>query len=149
KQPTQPVLPAGAILTSVLAEPGGKLLVGGSEKNTKKGTTPLAAKWSGKSWTVTTLPGPSSAKWALSSLALDGKGGTWALAQASNRESGRIWHLSGHTWSVVKPSFGKHAWILTQLAAVPHTDSVWAVGALKQGKNGALGLIAVAGPPPR
>jgi hypothetical protein len=149
KQPAQPVLPAGAILTSVLAEPGGKLLVGGSEKNTKEGTTPLAAKWSGKSWTVTTLPGPSSAKWALSALAPDGKGGTWALAQASNRESGRIWHLSGHAWSIVKPNFGKHTWVLTQLAAVPHTDSVWAVGALKQGKTGAEGLIAVAGPTPR
>jgi hypothetical protein len=81
--------------------------------------------WSGKSWAVVSLPGPSSAKWALSALAPDGKGGTWALAQASNRESGRIWHLSGHAWSIVKPDFGKHAWILTQLAAVPHTESVW------------------------
>ncbi len=147
QQPAQPVLPAGSILTSVLTGPGGKVLVGGSEKNSKKGTTPLAATWTGKAWTVATLPGPSSAKWALTSLAPDGSG-VWAIASASNRESGRLWHLSGKTWSAVTPAFGKHAWILTQLAAVPHTDSTWAVGALRQGSSGSDGLIAVAGPTP-
>lgn len=147
QQPVQPVLPAGAILTSVLAGPGSKVLAGGSEKNTKKGTSPIAATWSGKAWSVASLPGPSSAKWTLTGLAPDGKG-VWAIAHAANRQSGRLWHLAGKTWSVVKPSFGGRTWALTQMAAVPHTGSVWAVGALKQGAS-ADALIAVAGPTPR
>jgi hypothetical protein len=145
-QPAQPVLPAGANLTSVLAEQGGNVLVGGAAPNSHKGTTPLAATWNGKSWTVANLPGPSSATWTLTSLAPDGHG-VWAVALASNRQSARLWHLAGTTWSIVTPDFGKHAWILEQLAAVPHTSSVWGAGALQQG-SGAEGLIAVAGPAP-
>ncbi len=60
----------------------------------------------------------------------------------------RLWHLTGVTWSQVTPGFGKHLWLLTQLAAVPHSGSVWGVGAVRSGKH-ADGLIAIAGPAPR
>jgi hypothetical protein len=143
----QPVLPAGSSLNSVLAEQNGHVLAGGSEKNSHKGTTPLAATWNGTAWSVATLPDASSAKWTLASLAADGRG-AWAVAYANNRESTQIWRLSGSSWSLVKPAFGKHASILTELAAVPHSSSAWAAGALRAG-NGAKGLIAVAGPTPR
>jgi hypothetical protein len=145
--PAQPVLPAGGSLTSVLVEQNGHVLAGGSAKNSHKGTTPLAATWNGTAWSVASLPDASSAKWTLTSLAADGRG-AWAVAYASNRESSQLWRLSGSTWSLVKPAFGKHAWILAQLAAVPHSSTVWAAGALKEGSS-AEGLIAVAGPTPR
>jgi hypothetical protein len=146
-EPAQPVLPAGAELGSVLTESNGTVLAGGSEKNSHKGTTPLAATWNGKTWAVRVLPDSSSAKWTLTSLAADGRG-AWAIAYASNRESSQLWRLSGSSWSNVKPAFGKHAFALVQLAAVPGTSSDWAAGALKEG-NGALAMIAVAGPTPR
>jgi hypothetical protein len=145
--PAQPALPAGANLTSVLAEQNGGVLAGGSEKNPHKGTTPLAATWNGTAWTVAALPASSTAKWSLTSLAADGRG-AWAVAYASNRESTQIWRLSGSTWSLVKPAFAKRTSILVQLASVPHTSSAWGAGALKSG-NSALAMIAVAGPTPR
>jgi hypothetical protein len=146
--PAQPVLPAGANLTSVLVEQNGHVLAGGSEKNSHKGATPLAATWNGTAWTVAALPSSSTAKWTLTSLAADGRG-AWAVADATNRESSQVWRLSGSTWSLVKPAFGKRASVLLQLASVPHTSSAWGAGALKAGKSGALAMIAVAGPTPR
>jgi hypothetical protein len=145
--PAQPVLPTGATLTSVLAGQNGHVLVGGSVKNGHKGTTPLAVTWNGTAWSdATLLPDASSARWTLESLAADGRG-AWAVAFATNREVTQLWHLSGRTWSLVKPAFGKHASILLQLAAVPGTSSAWAAGALREG-NSAAGLIAVAGRTP-
>ena len=145
--PAQSVLPAGASLNSVLVEQIGRVLAGGAAKNSHKGTTPLAATWNGTAWSVASLPDASSAKWTLTSLAPDGRG-AWAAAYASNRQSTQLWRLSGSTWSLVRPAFGKHASVLAQLAAVPHSGSVWAAGAIKDGE-GAEGLIAVAGPTPR
>jgi hypothetical protein len=148
----QPVLPAGANLTAVVAEPDGTVWIGGSVKNGAKGTTAFAAKWikAGSAWTLTRLGGASPGKWALADMVLDGRGGIFGLAVALNvkGEPERLWQLTGSTWSRVTPNFGKHEWILTQLASVPGTASVWGVGALKVG-NSEDGLIAIAGPTPR
>jgi hypothetical protein len=148
----QPVLPAGANLTSVVTEPGGTVWIGGSLKNGAKGTTAVAAKWTtaASAWAVERLGGSSSAKWDLSDLAGDGRGGIWGLAVAGNvrGEPERLWHLTGTTWSKVTPNFGKREWILIQLAAVPGTASVWGVGAFKVGRS-ADALIAIDGPTPR
>jgi hypothetical protein len=146
QQPAQPVLPAGSHLTSVLVE-SGKVIVGGSRSNSAKGRTPLTVTWNGTAWSAPSAGPSSTAKWELAGLAPDGRGGTWALGQASNRESAKLWHLAGGKWTVVTPAFGRHAWILFQLTAVPHSASVWAAGALREGKT-AAGLIALAGPKP-
>ena len=148
----QPALPAGANLTSVVAEPGGTVWIGGSVKNGAKGTTAFAAKWTqaAKTWTLAHLGGASPGKWELVDMAASGRGGIWGLALAVNvkGQPSRLWHLSGATWSKVTPDFGKREWFLAQLASVPGTASVWGVGALKIGKS-ADGLIAVDGPMPR
>jgi hypothetical protein len=147
----QPVLPAGANLTSVLTEPGGTVWIGGSVKNGVKGTTAFAAKWTpaAPAWTLARLGGASPGKWDLADMAADGHGGIWGAALAANvkGQPGRLWHLSGATWSQVTPNFGAHEWILTQLAAVPGTASVWGVGALRAAKS-TDGLIAIEGPAP-
>ncbi len=148
----QPVLPAGANLTSVVAEPDGTVWIGGSVKNGAKGTTAFAAKWTtaASAWTLARLGGATSGKWGLGDMAPDGRGGIFGVALAINvkGEPERLWHLAGTTWSRVAQHFGKHEWIFTQLAAVPGTHSVWGVGALKVGK-GEDGLIAINGPTPR
>ena len=59
-------------------------------------------------------------------MARDGAGGLWGVTVAGDvkGEPERLWHLTGATWSQVKPAFGNRQWILTQLAAVPGTSSV-------------------------
>jgi hypothetical protein len=146
QQPAQPVLASGAHLTTVQVE-SGQVVVGGSQPNSAKGRTPFTLTWNGTAWSAPALGGASTAKWEVAGLAPDGRGGTWALGQASNRTSAKLWHLGGGKWMAVTPAFGRHAWILFQLTAVPHSDSVWAAGALREGTR-AAGLIAVAGPTP-
>jgi len=125
----------------------GKVIVGGSRPNALKGRTPLTVTWNGTAWSAPSAGSTSTAKWEVASLASDGRGGTWALGLASNRTSAKLWRLSGGKWTVATPAFGPHAWILFQLSAVPHSDSVWGAGALREGKL-AAGLIALAGPKP-
>jgi hypothetical protein len=148
----QPALPVGANLTSVQAGPGGTVWIGGSVRNSAKGTTAFAAKWTtaASAWALARLGGASAGKWELTDMASDGRGGIWGIAVAKNvkGEPERMWHLSGATWSKVTPGFGKREWILTQLATVPGTASVWGVGALKAGTSGNA-LIAIDGPTPR
>ncbi|HEY2314342.1 MAG TPA: hypothetical protein VGH96_12060, partial [Streptosporangiaceae bacterium] len=145
---SQPTLAAGGKLTSITAEPGGTVIVGGSAPNSAKGTTPLAADWTGGTWSVASLPGTATAaKWELGVLSPDGSGGAWAVADAANRGTERLWHLHGMTWSQVTPGFGK-PWLLLALALVPGTHSVWAVGAIQHSAS-ANGLIAIDGPTPR
>ena len=82
---------------------------------------------------------------------VDGSGWLWrplGLAAADNRQTQRLWHLHGTTWSQATPNFGKHEWELQALAQVPHTSSVWGVGATRRG-SGADGLIGIDGPTPR
>ena len=148
----QPALPAGANLTSVVTGPGSTVWIGGSVKNSAKGTTAFAAKWTpaAKTWTLAHLGGASPGNWELVGMAAAGRGGIWGLALATNDngQPSRLWHLSGATWSKVTPDFGKREWFLTELASVPGTASVWGVGAIRVGKS-EDGLIAIAGPTPR
>jgi hypothetical protein len=148
QEPAQPALPAGSHLSSVLAEPQGKVLVGGSEPNARKGRSPMTLTWNGTSWSAPSEAAPTSAKWEIASLVPDGRGGTWALGDGTNGNSAELWHLVGARWLVAKPNFGRHTWIMFQLSAVPHSDSVWGAGAVREGKT-TDGLIGVAGATPR
>jgi hypothetical protein len=150
QEPTQPTAPTGEklSLTSVLAEQGGTVLVAGSVTNSHKGTSPTAVSWNGTTWSAPSEGPGSTAKWDVTSVASDGHSGVWAVANASNRGTSELLHLTGTKWSVVKPDFGKHAWVLLGLSAVPHSQSVWGAGALKEGTS-AAGLIAIEGPTPK
>jgi hypothetical protein len=142
---------AGDQLTSGVAEPNGDVWFGGSATNSANGTSPLTAMWNGTSWSVSDLPGrASSADVQVTAMAPDGKGGIWALAANNTAAAERIWHRHGTTWSQVKPAFGKHRWELVALTLVPHTQSVWGVGAVQGStKSSANALIAVDGRLPR
>jgi hypothetical protein len=152
QQPTdQPTLTTSDQLTSGIAEPNGDVWFGGSAVNSANGTSPVTTEWNGTEWSaVSDLPGKaSSADVEVTAMAPDGTGGIWALAANETSESERIWHLHGTTWSQVKPSFGKHAWILETLALVPRTHSVWGVGTVEASSKSANGLIAIDGSVPR
>ena len=152
QQPSQqPDFAATDQLTSGIVEPNGDVWFGGSTANSANGTSALTAEWNGTGWSVSNLPGKaSSAAVGLTAMAPDGTGGIWAVAANETSGSERIWHLHGTTWSQVKPSFGKHAWLLETLALVPRTHSLWGAGAVEgSSKSTANGLIAVEGSLPR
>ena len=147
QQLTEPALPAATHLSGVVFE-AGKVVVGGSEPNGRKGRSPLLITWNGKAWSKPTVPGASTTKWDLAGLAPDGRSGYWVVGSAQSNGDGRLWHVTGAKWGAVKPAFGRHAWALFRIALVPHTDSVWGAGAIDAGKS-TVGLIALAGPTPR
>jgi hypothetical protein len=129
--PVQPRLPAGAGLSSVVAERGGALWVGGETPNSADGTTPLSAIWNKKAWIVSQLPITASwDRWGLAELAATG-GGVWGVTAAENVTSHQLWHLIGTRWFQVSPGFGWHAWQLGGLAAIPGTSSIWAAGMIR------------------
>jgi hypothetical protein len=148
----QPNLTATDEVVTGMGERDGHVWFGGSADNSANGTSSLTAEWNGTRWSVKDLPGKaSSADWQLIGMTPDGAGGIWALADNSNSNNGaeRIWHLHGARWSQARPAFGKHPWELEALALVPHTHSVWAVGAVQRSKSSVNGLIALDGPLPR
>jgi hypothetical protein len=149
QQIVQPALPKGALLGGVTLE-SGRVLVAGSEPNGRKGRSPFLVTWNGTAWSALSVAGASPTKWQIAGLAADGRGGFWVLGFRNSGNPGKLWHVVAGQWTAAAATpFGKHAWLLEQITAVPHTDSVWGAGALKVGKNGALGLIGLAGPTPR
>ena len=131
----QPELPGSAQLSSVLAARSGALWVGGEALNNNDGTTPFAASWTGSAWTITELPITASlARWGIAELADNGDG-VWAVVAAENAPGHQLWHLQRMKWSKVSPGFGWHVWQLGQLASIPGTHSIWAVGAIRYGST--------------
>ena len=148
-QPTG--LPAGANLTSILASSASKVWIGGGATNSKGGTSEFTAELTGSSWTEGSLSAPASkADFTMFDLAPDGSGGIWGLAESNELASPRLWHLtsSGATWTNASTSFGGSRQALFQIAAVPHSTSVWGAGAIERGKA-TDGLFALSGPTPR
>jgi hypothetical protein len=144
--PVQPKLPGGADLSSVVAERGGALRVGGEVPNIADGTTPLAATWAKKAWTVTRLPITASwDRWGLAELVANGTG-VWGVTAAENVTGHQVWHLVGRTWSKVSPGFGWHAWQLGGLAAIPGTQAIWAAGAIRY-RGTVKAMVALKGNP--
>src|SRR5215469_8266689 len=93
------------------------------------------------------------AKWHLVKMVTDGSGGIWALSQCVGNNCGsgggasRLWHEVAGKWGrPVQPKLASSQTILFSLAATG--KSVWGVGAVRVGKSGANGLIAVWGPKP-
>lgn len=147
QQLPQPALPKGAQLSAVTLQ-SGQVVVGGSQPNGRKGRSALLITWNGKAWSAPRVAGASPTKWTVAGVAPDGRGGTWVLGFHESGNPGKLWHVVAGKWAAVRPAFGKHAWLLEQITAVPHTDSVWGAGALKVGKS-FVGLLALAGPTPR
>ncbi len=143
-----------ANLTSILASRGGKVWIGGSATNSAGGTNELTAELTGSGWTEASLNAPvAKAEFSLIDMVPDGSGGIWGLAQSTAGAKPRLWHLTssaGTTWTSVRNSFGGSHQVLTQLAEVPRSTSVWGVGAIQYNRGARLyGLFAMYGATPR
>jgi hypothetical protein len=144
KAPVQPPFPPGSLMTSIVAEPGGAVWVAGV-----KSDRVFAAAWNGTRWSLTDLPA-SSRHFPILSLAANGRGGMWALGLDTSDPKvpvTRLWLYSRGAWTEPPLHVG-HDPLLIQLASVPRTTTVWAVGAAKDGSR-YRGLIAINGPVPR
>jgi hypothetical protein len=146
-------LPAGANLTSVLASRG-NIWIGGGVANSAGGTNEFAADLKGSTGTLSSLSAPvAKASFSLIDMVPDGSGGIWGLAQSTTGSKPRFWHLTssaGTTWTSARDSLGGNHQVLFQLANVPHSTSVWGVGALKNNRIGpTYGLFALYGAVPR
>jgi len=140
----QPRLPKHATLTGILAESSRDIWIGGSVPNHKSGTSELALHWNGKSWESASPPArPSEADEFLTSLVPDGSGGLWAVAEAIPGPA-RFWHYTNGAWAPPVPV--QSDWLYPALAAVPGSQSVWAIAA---SPGLTRGLILVHGARPR
>jgi hypothetical protein len=147
-------LPAGANLTSILAGRGSKVWIGGGGTNSAGGTNEFTAALTGSGWTEASLSAPvAKADFSLTDLVPDGSGGIWGLAQSPAGAKPRLWHLTssaGTTWASARTSFGGSHQLLSQLAEVPHSTSVWGVGAIQTGRGARTnGMFALYGATPR
>jgi hypothetical protein len=147
-QPKQ--LPVHAILTAVMAGTGNHVWVAGAAPMGKAGTsTQFADHLSGSSWqpAVTHLKmGRSVSTCQPESIVSDGQGGLWVLGVCLVQSRSQFWHYNGTAWSTASsPSFGGRKALPLQLANVPGTDSVWAVGAVEHGTS-VDALIGIDGP---
>jgi hypothetical protein len=146
-------LPVHAILTAVAASPGNHVWIAGAAPTSKPGTTSVqfADKLSGSSWQAAPTPlrkGASVSTCQPTSIVPDGNGGLWALGVCLAQSRTHLWHFTSGKWSApISPKFGGTAAAPLQLAAVPGTGSVWAVGALERGSR-VDALIGIDGPTP-
>ena len=149
--PVQPKPLPGAGNATSMAEAGGHIWIGGDYPNQLGEWADFVAELTGSTWKLRELPDSASGDdFQLNSLVPDGRGGLWALGKSYTLGvSQRLWHYNGHLWRApISPRFGGSASELSQLTAVPGTDSIWGAGV--QTRGGSLdGLIAVDGPTPR
>jgi hypothetical protein len=123
----QPRLTRNATLTGILAYSSRDVWLGGSVPNHKSGTSELALHWNGTSWATVSPPArASAADEFLTSLVPDGSGGLWAVAEAIPGPA-RFWHYTNGAWA--PPVAVRSDWLYPALAAVPGSQSVWAIAA--------------------
>jgi hypothetical protein len=148
-QPTK--LPAGATLSAVSASANAVWIAGSAQKSTGATTTQFVDKMTGSTWAAAPTDLKDSANknpCGPGSLVPDGHGGLWALGLCSTNSTSQLWHFTGGKSSApTSPKFGGSKAAAVQLAQVPGTASIWAVGIVQVGKA-TDGLIGLYGPTP-
>ena len=97
---------------------------GQARRQASRPCSPFLVTWNGKAWSAPSAAGASPTKWSVAGVTSDGRGGTWVLGFHESGNPGKLSHVVPGKWAAVRPAFGKHAWLLEQMTAVPHTDSL-------------------------
>jgi hypothetical protein len=144
--PTQPNLPAKTELVAIAARSNTDIWIGGNAPAPKGKVRQLVWHWNGRSWANVSPPGQPSANNGLNGLVLDGAGGVFELVFKLEDFGGNFFspirHYSAGHWQAPFST----GWLVSQLAQVPGTTSVWGIGLSP--KNG-RGVIILHGPRPR
>jgi hypothetical protein len=123
--------------------PGELLAVGSSLTDT--GTATLAVRWNGAKWKVTPTPSPDAGFDELLGVATAAPGDAWAVGHREGtvepfQTLGEHW--DGSTWSLAAtPNQGSMDNDLYDVAAVPGTGDLWAVGKYLEPGTGERTLV--------
>src|SRR5216684_3983400 len=123
-------------LNGAIAVSGSNAWVVGTyqSSNSSSNLQTLTERWNGKKWSVVLSPSPGSWNNSFSSVArVPGTNQLWAVGITSNSDYQNnltlIEHWDGTSWSVVSsPTVGTSYSYLEEIARVPGTSHVWAVG---------------------
>jgi hypothetical protein len=129
--PLPPALTKAYLLYGIVALSARDVWVGGEQNISPANVTPgVAAHWNGRTWKIDKFPpDPAYSGDALMDMVSDGHGGVWALGTTGPGEPDWVlWHYTGGKWSAIVPAISGAHQVVGQLAFVPHTTSVWAVG---------------------
>lgn len=127
---------------AVYARSASDVWAGGTVPSGKTGTASGLAHWDGHRWTTAVL-GPDTAV-EPSDITADGQGGMWIMPGLSSTPW-KLWHCAGRRCATVALP-GEP--LLAQLAHVPGTATVWAVGSSAV-PSGTPGVIYRYGPASR
>jgi len=136
----QPKLPRQTVLAGILARTNTDVWVGGGIQG-PQGSSEMAWHWNGSAWTSNSPHASANGQQYQFANFVPASGGMWALAENLGGAA-RLWRFSGGRWSAPI----QLRWDLYQLAAVPHTKSIWAIGVNLAANTG---LIVLHGPAPR
>lgn len=121
--------------TSVAAISHHQVWVGGGASDGRPGgLTGLSARWDGRAWHTSRLPGPASpAQCVLSSILPAGRAGLRALdlcfTERSPGVSSQFWQLAGGRWQgPAGPRTAGRAPVLVSMAQAGRRGTVWAAG---------------------
>jgi hypothetical protein len=104
--------------------------------------------WNGAKWTAVTVPTPPQHLTGPASLAADGHGGLWLLAETGTSKPIAFYHLSGGHWTLkYPPTLVGLALDPVELTWIPGTQFLWAGGRGDYADGGVAGVILSYGTP--
>lgn len=114
---------------AVYARSASDVWAGGSVPSGASGTASGLAHWNGRRWATVILDADTALE--PSGIAADGTGGMWILPGLSSTPW-KLWHYTGGRFTTVTVSGDP---LLAQLARIPGSTSVWAVGSASAPSN--------------
>ncbi|HLH61238.1 MAG TPA: hypothetical protein VKV20_06090 [Ktedonobacteraceae bacterium] len=131
------------VLLSLSSIPGTSNLLAAGYTFDGTNTQSLVEAWNGSSWSVVTTPAVGAGSQLYSVSALSAKS-AWVVGDdydGQGNTSTLLEHWNGKTWSVVSSPNPSNISMLYGLAKVPHSGTLWAVGAYYDSQSDELTLI--------
>ena len=123
----------GTVLSTIAAISTNDVWAVGSSSSSSP-TNTLIEHWNGTSWSTVEGQNPGKASNTLGAVAVLSAHDIWAVGSSSSAFTGQeaqplIEHWNGSSWSTItSPNIGTNNTTLDEVALVPHSTRIWAVG---------------------